>query len=280
MNSFNRKLELSDGVETEHLRIMYYDLATHYKDMYCSYEYNRLCTIIQGEKKVTINSEHTFTYGKDQIILLKPHSTVNMEITKPTKAVVFEISNQLISEINDKVNIDIQDKNTSNQMSVITDDRINAVINRVIDTAGSKEKNKEFLIDLYAQEITYYLYKHKLFPHISKNQTTSSIQMAIDLMKEHIYEDITVNDVAYRLNMSLANFSTSFKRAIGINPNQYFTNLKLVKAQELLKYQTVTEVSYKLGYENISHFINLFRKKYGVTPKQYSMELSKRVRSN
>ena len=52
-----------------------------------------------------------------------------------------------------------------------------------------------------------------------------------------------------------------------------FTNLKLHKAKEMLKYQSVTEVAFSLGYENISHFINIFKRNFGITPKQYSLSL-------
>jgi AraC-like DNA-binding protein len=55
----------------------------------------------------------------------------------------------------------------------------------------------------------------------------------------------------------------------GITPKEYITNQKLAQAKEMLKNQNVTEVAYDLGYENISHFIALFKAKYGITPKQY-----------
>ena len=35
--------------------------------------------------------------------------------------------------------------------------------------------------------------------------------------------------------------------------------------------------AYDLGYENISHFIKLFKKKFGLTPKQYSLKYSGEV---
>jgi len=35
--------------------------------------------------------------------------------------------------------------------------------------------------------------------------------------------------------------------------------------------KNVTEVAYDLGYENISHFIKLFKDKFGMTPKKYML---------
>lgn len=274
MNRFDRNLELMDGLETEYLRIMYYDFDSYYSDKYRSYEYNRLCTIINGEKKVKINNEDTITYSKDQFILLKPNSDVNMEITKPTRAMVLELSDRLITQINDKINLDFEDEVNISEISipVIKDSDISHAVNRLALTASSSDKNKEFIIDLYAQEITYNLFKNRVLHNSTNEKSISDIQKAICLMKEHILDNITVSEIAFTLNMSLTNFSMKFKKAVGISPNSYLTNLKLTKAQELLKVKNVTEVAYILGYENISHFIKLYKNKFGITPKQYSLK--------
>ncbi len=50
MDRFDRQLELADGIETEYLRILYYTFEKNYIDTYKSYEYKRLCTIVDGEK--------------------------------------------------------------------------------------------------------------------------------------------------------------------------------------------------------------------------------------
>ena len=56
---------------------------------------------------------------------------------------------------------------------------------------------------------------------------------------------------------------------MNITPGEYITNLKLIRAKEMLRTQNVTEVAYDLGYDNISYFITIFKNKYGITPKQY-----------
>ena len=56
--------------------------------------------------------------------------------------------------------------------------------------------------------------------------------------------------------MSLPSFSSKFKKAMGMTPNDYLASLKLNEAARLLKFSSVTEVAYDLGYENISHFLN------------------------
>jgi len=61
-----------------------------------------------------------------------------------------------------------------------------------------------------------------------------------------------------------------FKEIYGNTPYQYLLDHKLEIASQIIisgKYQ-VNEVAFKIGYNNISHFIEAFKKKYGVTPKK------------
>ena len=88
-------------------------------------------------------------------------------------------------------------------------------------------------------------------------------------MKEKFKEKLTISDIASEFNMSVANFSSKFKKIMNMSPNDYLTNIKLQEAKKLLRTKNVTEVAYELGYENISHFILLFKRKFGLTPKQY-----------
>lgn len=106
LNDFNRNLELIDGMETDYIKLLYYDLPTMSCD-YKSYEYPRLCTIIEGCKHVSVNSDTKFTYKPGQFILLPPYSNVHMDIDVPTKALVFELNDNLLKDVIDKISIDM-----------------------------------------------------------------------------------------------------------------------------------------------------------------------------
>jgi len=276
MDNFNRKTELLDGLETDYLRILYYDFNSKYNGDYNSYEHNRLCTIIDGEKKVKINNDNVFTYNNKEFIILPPNSTVNFEINTPTKALVFEIYNKLIDSITEKVCIEFETDLSCDINKGILYEKVNPAVHntieRILKTALSNEKNKEFLIDLYAQEMTYNLIKIKSVHDILNVNSKNFIHLAVKMMKDNIAEGITISEIAYSLNMSPANFSAKFKKVMGVSPNEYFKNLKLIEAKKMLKMKSVTEVAYDLGYENISYFIGLFRERFGITPKKYMLQ--------
>lgn len=277
LHEFDRKLELLDGFETDYLRILYYDFPNYYKGTYKSYEYNRLCTIVEGEKNIKIDNKDTFKYDKNQFVLLPPNSKVDMEMNIPTKALVLELNSSLIERISEKVTLDFElDSNiiNDNKLFVGQDfDNLNNSISNILSIHNSYDNNKEFLIDLHAQEMTYNLLKNKGVHQILNFEHNNPVHLAINYMKKNYHKHISIKDIAYNLNMSQSNFSIYFKNITGISPNEYLKNIRLTKAKEMLINNNVTEVAYNLGYENISHFIRLFKSKYGITPKQYQSNL-------
>ena len=70
MDTFDRNIELSDGLETDYIRFLYYEFDHYYKDFYKTYEYYRLCTILNGSKFIEVNNQESFKYNKDGFVVL------------------------------------------------------------------------------------------------------------------------------------------------------------------------------------------------------------------
>lgn len=275
MNNFDRRTELMHGLETDYMRVLYYDFNDQYKGEYKSYEHTRICTILEGEKKVKVNQGREITYNNQEMLILPPNSTVNLEINTPTKAVVFEIYDSLVDSVAKKVSSEYDADFNYDIKKNILHEKLNPVvtdsIDRIRNTVLSEDKNKKFLVDLYAQEMIYHLIKIKSVHDMLHVSSDHFIHLSIKMMKDHICDGISIAEIAQTLNMSPANFSAKFKKVMGVAPNEYYKNLKLAEATEMLKEKSVTEVAYDLGYDNISHFIGLFKERFGVTPKKYML---------
>ena len=97
------------------------------------------------------------------------------------------------------------------------------------------------------------------------NQVTEYIQ-------EHIQEqEISIESIANELCISRSSFQRKIKGLTGLSPVEFIRHIRLAKAAELLstgKYR-VNEVSYMIGINKPSYFSALFKKQYGVLPKDY-----------
>ena len=94
---------------------------------------------------------------------------------------------------------------------------------------------------------------------------------AIQYISNHVNRNISVEAVARQLNMDRTSLSKKFKRELGFNIGSYIMRRKLEEAKSLLTYtdKTVSEISEYLCFSSQSYFQNVFKAKYGMTPKEY-----------
>ena len=96
----------------------------------------------------------------------------------------------------------------------------------------------------------------------------------MDYIREHFGEEITIKQAAELCFYSESHFMKYFKQYAGMPFIQYLNDYRLTMAGELLKMteESVTQIALKCGFENLSYFNRLFRRKFGVTPGQYRGE--------
>ncbi len=94
---------------------------------------------------------------------------------------------------------------------------------------------------------------------------------AMDFIRTHTNEPISITDVATFLNRSSSYTIQLFKKNLDINIGAYITRCKLEEAKSLLAYSTksLLEISTYLCFSSQAYFQNVFKKKFGVTPLQY-----------
>ncbi|WP_319201148.1 AraC family transcriptional regulator [uncultured Ilyobacter sp.] len=279
MVPFKNDLKGNGGLETEFVKILYYHLDKDYSGEYKTFNFPRFCTIIEGEIKVTLESGKTLVYNRDNFLLLPSDSNVHMDITKNTKALAFEFSNNLIETVLKKTDIlkssrkSLDHKN--NYMLGSNRNEIAEDIWNLFVTSRERNNNKKFLIDLYVQKLVYDLIQDDSTHNLLYPNDSHPVSKSIKFIEENITNNISVKELSESLYMSESNFSHMFKKNTGCNPIEYIRDKKLDHSKELLKTKSVTETSYDLGYDNISYFIKLFKKKYTLTPKQYQMSVLK-----
>lgn len=65
--------------------------------------------------------------------------------------------------------------------------------------------------------------------------------------------------------------SKEFKKYMGVTVNEYVILTRMSHAKELLKYSDlpVNEITFEVGMNNVTHFINLFKAREQMTPLAY-----------
>jgi DNA-binding response OmpR family regulator len=84
--------------------------------------------------------------------------------------------------------------------------------------------------------------------------------------------DFTVEKLAEGVCMSRVQLHRKLKALANTTATDFIRHIRLTKAAELLQTgeQSVTQVAYSVGFDNLSYFAKVFQEQYGVLPSSYS----------
>ena len=93
-------------------------------------------------------------------------------------------------------------------------------------------------------------------------------------MAANFDKPLKVEDYAYLTGRSLSSFRRDFKTFFDTTPQAWLKSQRLQKARDLALQQniSVTDLTYEVGYENISYFIKAFKEEFGQSPKQMMLD--------
>lgn len=108
------------------------------------------------------------------------------------------------------------------------------------------------------------------------NYNSRRIEKAFEYMNQNYHKPITLKDVAKLASMTEVSFSRFIKKRTGNTFIDSLIDIRLGHASRMLIDTThsIAEVSYNCGFNNISNFNRVFRKKKNCTPKEFRENFS------
>ncbi len=94
-------------------------------------------------------------------------------------------------------------------------------------------------------------------------------------IENHYCSDITTEELAKIAGYSSRQFQRLFKAVFSTTPNFYIVELRMKKAQQLLKSSnaTIGEIAWNCGYDDQNYFSRLFKKHTGMTPSDFRQHI-------
>lgn len=148
---------------------------------------------------------------------------------------------------------------------------------RMFDGLTRIESNFHRLIGLL--ELLYELAEHGHYRLLSST-SFANVKPTIDSRRVHkiqeyinnsYREEVRLNDLADRAGMTPTAFSRFFKLRTGKSVSDYIIELRLGHATRMLVDSTmsIAEICYDCGFNNVSNFNRIFKRKKGCTPKEF-----------
>lgn len=109
----------------------------------------------------------------------------------------------------------------------------------------------------------------------STSQTKSEISEALHFIDTHICEPIRITDLAKISHLSLNTLERYFSKELNMTPLEFIQKKRLNLAASFLRQgYCVQQAGMESGFSDISYFIKVFKRSYGMTPFQYKKQFA------
>ncbi len=150
-------------------------------------------------------------------------------------------------------------------------DKIQETLKNMVKTPNVEVKQYQSalqILEFFAKQLT------SMAEEIASRMDTKApgfIMRAKQYIHERIGEDISLKEVASKVNTSSYYLCKQFKKATGLSYTEYVSKIRIQKAKRLLLEPEirVSEVAFQVGFQSLTHFNRVFKKFTGQSPTEY-----------
>lgn len=245
-------------------------LENKFQDIWSEHSY--IAYVIEG-RKIWHTSQGSFDLQKGSCVLIRKGACIIEQFFDAKFCLIFFF-------IPDKFICDVLmsrskplDKLNKKYHAVIPIDNNEAVqnfFNSMLTYFSTKQQPDNAILDLKFRELILTIADNPLnkellscFCDLVKEPQSFSLQR---VMEENYCFNLKLDGFAALCARSLSSFKRDFQSSYQTSPAKWLLEKRLLHAHHLIvnSGKTVAEASFESGFENISHFSNAFRKRFGV----------------
>ncbi|WP_406685718.1 response regulator [Rossellomorea vietnamensis] len=104
---------------------------------------------------------------------------------------------------------------------------------------------------------------------------SDTFQQIKQFIQDHSHQDISLDTLAQKVNLSPIYISKMFKEKQGVNYIDFLTQCRMEKAKTLLgdMEKSIKEITFEVGYHDPNYFSKVFKKMTHYSPKEYRKTL-------
>ncbi len=140
-----------------------------------------------------------------------------------------------------------------------------------------------FIKQIYGNEIAHHIernfsheirrdYESMRYFEGSTDQHSDETILQIQVwMQDNYSSEIHFSELADKFDLSVRSLNRRFKLATGKTPLKYLQEIRIGTARDLLQTTnlSISEIAYRVGYQDLGHFSSLFKKTFNATPHDY-----------
>lgn len=110
-----------------------------------------------------------------------------------------------------------------------------------------------------------------LLQHVHVGEKVISVSQAADIIRNHLDQEIIMNNLAEQTGLSESTFRRYFKEEYGVSPKQFHQQYRMAEAKWLLRSsdKSIQEIGEYVGFLSVHAFSSWFKKCEGINPSEW-----------
>lgn len=256
------------------------------------------CGMVSGVKQIRTRSGRVLSFRPSESLVLPPEETVHVDfpeasVERPTTCFTLEVERERVQRTVEQMNERMPRLGDAHEWpyggrSIChfrNSHSFTRATQQLVSLFIEDHPDRDRLIDLAIEELLIRMLRtearHLLLEASRGAPPSHPLGAAIAYARQHIGRTLTTADLAEVACMSEPTFYRHFREETGQTPRAFLTEMRMRHAERLLaeSHRPVAEVAEEIGYASTSHFIRLFKRHAGTTPKQYQLARRQEARS-
>lgn len=237
---------------------------------------NIISFLIEGQKEVFSDNLSLSIDNSKFLIMKSGHCLMTEKLSKVKnyQSILLFFSNESLLNLVRKHELRNPKRiETKSVYSFDYDDFVRRFVNSLIDISKLPKNTQKKLLELKFEEIIIYLKETSQTNFIFSLLTNSDShsQKFTQIIESNQLTKLTLAELAFLCNMSISTFKREFKKHYAESPIKWFQAKRLEYAHYLLQHEqkNSSEIYLEIGYETLSSFVQAYKSKYNITPKQH-----------
>lgn len=248
-----------------------------------------LVSMIEGRKIMNLTQMSPFDFVPGETLILPPNELIRVDfpdaaLNRPTQCLAMTISEDKIRETIDFLNeersrVDNEWQFTDANFHITNSMAIQQIIQRMLFLFSEDHPSKDMFADFMLRELIIRVLQNEAKTNYVENarelSSDSRLAYIIDYVRENLGRHLTIKELSDQIHMSESNFYRVFKNELDMSPIDFINNERIKLACDLLRDpdKQIKEVYMECGFNSLSYFIRVFKRKKLVSPGEYQLKV-------
>lgn len=239
--------------------------------------------ILSGRKHYQIGEDEQRLLKQGEYLFFPKGVTVQLEVERGTTSILLPLKRHIIEDFIGLLKtyraFSPELLEAPNRVCILQEQwtkDIEALLHKLLHSFKSQN---DFMIHLALCELLYYIFPNehmlsKISYIIEMYYYPEPIRLVESFILENYHQPLRVKQIVEAARVSESHLNRLYKKYMRMSPMERLTAIRMEQAALLLRDRslTVTNVAMQVGYHSMSAFVLQFKKRFGVSPKDFQAD--------